>query len=183
MTETNNQQMPQQGTAYGQNPSMSGNQQPYQTTQSGNANPQYAGQYSQDAYAQNMYAQNPNFGQMPNNGYQFQPSQGTYTQSSQAQNTRPPFGPATGGEPNDHGQELKHDGNMFQNGQFLEVLDGIMKGSPDMEKISGLIKSTDTQFWKGAAVGAGAAFILGNPTVQKAIGNFFSSFINKENKK
>lgn len=169
MTEINNTQfqqpIPNQQTAYGQNPGGTGN-----------ANQQYTGQYT------GMYTQAPqaNFGQIPNEGYQFQPSQTVY---AQAHNPQPPFGPATGGEPNNHGQELKHDANMFQNGQFLEVLDGIMKGNPDMEKISGLIKSTDTQFWKGAAIGAGAAFILGNPNVQTAIGNFFSSFINKENKK
>lgn len=128
-----------------------------------------------------QYQFQPQASQQAQQGYT-QPGYSQYTQqqmSGQPYNQQPSFG-AQPGTPNDHGQEFKHDANMFQHGQLLDVLGGIINGNPDIQKISGLLSSTDTQFWKGAAVGAGAALILGNAAVQSALAGFVGGILSKK---
>ncbi len=150
----------------------------------------YTSQYNQGFSQPNFQAQ----GHIPQNDYgqyqqtapqyQAQGQSGGQFQQQYPQDSQPtgPYGPATGNAPNDHGQELKHEANMSQHGQLLDVLGGIMNGNPDIQKISGLLGSTDAQFWKGAAIGAGAALVLGNPAVQSAMTGFISNILNKTTK-
>lgn len=200
MQQINDQHPPQmaQGQeqavpSYGQNPAptgagAAGNQtgqfQAAVFPAGGNPRPQYGQEVSQAAFQaqgqppQNDYGQ---YQQQPAPQYQTQGQPNSQFQQQYPQGSQPtgPYGPATESGPNDHGQELKHEGKMLQNGQLLDVLGGIINGNPDIQKISGLLSSTDAQFWKGAAVGAGAALVLGNPTVQSAMAGFVSNILNK----
>ncbi len=177
----------QAAPSYGQNPA-AGNQ-TGQVHAAGFPDGNHYNQYNQGVPLANFQAQ----GQIPQNNYgqyqqtapyyQAQGQPGGQFQSQYAQDSQQgPYGPAAGNGPNDHGQELKHEGNMSQHGQLLDVLGGIINGNPDIQKISRLLSSTDAQFWKGAAIGAGAALVLGNPAVQSAVTGFVSNILNKTTK-
>jgi hypothetical protein len=59
--------------------------------------------------------------------------------------------------------------------QWMEAACEIANGKPNMEKIMGLMQGYDSQFWKGALVGAAAALLIGNDTVKGAVTETFAS--------
>jgi len=75
----------------------------------------------------------------------------------------------------DHAEEMpvhgpghpKHD--AWRYGQWVDVVNGIAGGRPDVDKIMGLMEGYDGQFWKGLLVGAAATLLLTNDTVKSAL--------------
>lgn len=60
-------------------------------------------------------------------------------------------------------------------GQAMEICNDLMQGKSDPSKIMNFVTSTGTYFWKGAIVGAVAAFLLTSGTVKSAIGDMMGS--------
>jgi hypothetical protein len=74
--------------------------------------------------------------------------------------------------------------NANQYGRIAEVVNDIAKGEqPDMDKIVGLLNGFDTQFWKGALIGAVATLLVTNDAVKSAVsgtlGGIFGAFSKK----
>jgi len=79
----------------------------------------------------------------------------------------------------DHGQERipKHDEHKY--GQFMEIVNDVANGNPpDVSKIMEIMRGTDTQFIKGAVVGAVSAFLLTNETVKAGAVNLMAKITN-----
>lgn len=77
------------------------------------------------------------------------------------------FAPGSYGQSSHAGRHPKHD--AWRYGQWMEVVNGIAAGQPDVEKIMGLMEGYDGQFWKGLLVGAIAAMVLTNDAVKGTI--------------
>ena len=174
-------QVPPQGMSYtsmdpaaGQG--MPGGQAGYQVPPQGMA---YAGM--NPAYGQTM---DPTaaMGQQPG----FQPPPGTGTMGPGPAYTAPGYyqQPYPGG-PQDYtaaGQAAP--GNHAENyGRIAEVVKDIANGEqPDMSKLAALYSGFDTQFWKGALIGAVLTVLLTSETVKTAVtstfGGIFGAFSN-----
>lgn len=61
----------------------------------------------------------------------------------------------------------KHDAHRY--GQWVDVVNGIASGRPDVDKIMGLMEGYDGQFWKGLLMGAAATLLFTNDTVKGAL--------------
>mgnify|MGYP000109069149 CR=1 FL=1 len=167
-----NYQVPPQGMAYaGMDPAagqgMPGGQASYQVPPQGMA---YGGM--NPAYGQTM---DPTaaMGQQP--GFQPQPGTGTmgpgtaYTAPGYYQQPYP-------GDPQDYtaaGQSAP--GNHAENyGRIADVVKDIANGEqPDMSKLAALYSGFDTQFWKGALIGAVLTVLLTSETVKTAVAGTF----------
>ncbi len=123
--------------------------------------PQYA--YTQvppNAQPQNFYQQNPAQPVFQQNPYNTQ-----YAPPYEQQSAPPKDQPSEG--------EKRH-------GQIIDVVNGIINGeSPDIPKLINLFENIDTQFWKGAVIGAVLVFVATNDTVKKTIGDALSGIMGK----
>lgn len=80
---------------------------------------------------------------------------------------QPPLGHAPGQGTDHQPHHPKHD--AWRYGQWLDVVNGIASGSPDINKIAGLMEEYDNQFWKGLLIGGVAAVILTSDTVKETL--------------
>jgi hypothetical protein len=76
-----------------------------------------------------------------------------------------------GGPGADH---FKHDEHRY--GQLFGIIQDFANGQPDVSRVMNWVEGCDTQFWKGALVGAVAAVLIVNPTVKKTIVDTMSGF-------
>jgi len=151
------------------NPQSAGNVQAGgQIPQPGNFQGAASGVYQQtppQMQPQGMYNQVPPQQMQPQNVYQQNPYNSQYVPPYVNHQASPPPG-----EQPDSGKK-KH-------GQIMDVVNGIINGeSPDVPKIINLFESMDTQFWKGAMIGAGVVFLATNKTVKKTIGDVLSGIL------
>ena len=112
----------------------------------------------------------------PQNIYQQNPAQPVFQQNPyNSQYVSPyPYGqaPPPPGEQAGEG-EKKH-------GQIVDVVNGIINGDPpDIPKLISVFENVDTQFWKGAVIGAVLVLVATNDTVKKTISNAFSGVVGK----
>lgn len=77
---------------------------------------------------------------------------------------------------NGPGQEPTNYGAMF--GHVSGMVSDIMNGrSPNPQQVMGMLESCSTQFWKGAAVGAGLGLLLSNSAVRDALSGMLGSVL------
>ncbi len=70
-----------------------------------------------------------------------------------------------------------------RHGQIMDVVNDIINGeSPDIPKIMNLFEGIDTQYWKGAIIGALLVFFATNDTVKKTLGDALSGIMGKSSK-
>lgn len=80
----------------------------------------------------------------------------------------------------DHpGQEKIPKFDEHKYGQFMDILNDLASGNPpEMSKVMEFMNGTDTQFLKGAAVGAAGVFLMTNETVKSAAVNMVAKIMN-----
>ena len=120
---------------------------------------------------QPVYQQNP-----AQPVYQQTPPQPVYQQNPYNSQYPPPYPyeqqPSPAGVQPSEGEK--------RHGQIVDVVNGIIKGeSPDIPKLISLFENIDTQFWKGAVIGAVLVLVATNDTVKKTIGNALSGVMGK----
>ena len=110
------------------------------------------------------------YGPYPGAGYQWRPdgwtaAAGPYgpygwgAQPSAAAAEAPPEPQATGGRID-----------------ALDVLEGVLKDGFNVTNLTRIARASGSNFWVGAAVGAGLVVLANRPDVRAAVSNFFSGF-------
>ena len=105
---------------------------------------------------------------------------GQYGPQAQAQPSMPMTGHScsgaghTGHGVHGHPGQPAHDQNQYQYGQLMDIVGDMMAGDPDVSKIMRFFQSCDTQFLKGALIGAVGMFLLTNDTVKSTIVDMIS---------
>jgi len=61
----------------------------------------------------------------------------------------------------------KHDQHQY--GQIIDIINDVANGTPDVSKMVGFLEDCDTQFWKGAVIGAVVTLLFTSNTVKNAV--------------
>lgn len=56
---------------------------------------------------------------------------------------------------------------------FLDVVEGVMQDGFSFSNLSRIARASGSNFWLGAALGAGAVVLARKPEVRAAVGSFF----------
>ena len=121
------------------------------------------------------YAQQPDMG-VPQMGAQAaQTAMGAQPSISAADGAATQAGMVGQGIPD--GTEPKFDQNKI--GQMYGVMTDVMNGEADPSAIMSMFEGIGADFWKGAAVGAVGALLVGNETVRNAVAGAFGSMFGE----
>ncbi|MBL0731967.1 MAG: hypothetical protein JJW03_03840 [Desulfosarcina sp.] len=138
-------------------------------------------QPQQPQQPQSIYNQVPPNPQ-PQNIYQQNPAQPVFQQNPyNSQYVSPyPYGqvPPPQPPPLPSGEQVGE--GEKRHGQIVDVVNGLINGDPpDIPKLINVFENVDTQFWKGAVIGAVLVLVATNDTVKKTISNAFSGVVGK----
>ncbi len=136
--------------------------------------PQMQPQMPPQMQPQGIYNQVPPNPQ-PQNIYQQNPAQPVFQQNPYNRQYVPPYPYGQQPPPGEQSGEGEK-----KHGQIVDVVNGIINGeTPDIPKLISVFESIDTQFWKGAVIGAVLVLVVTNDTVKKTIGDALSSVMGK----
>lgn len=105
------------------------------------------------------YASSPYPGQ-PQGGYQWPPYGGAYGWGAGPQAAGPQ---AAGAQPGAGGRI-----------DALDVLEGVLKDGFSLTNLTRIARASGSNFWVGAAIGAGLVVLVNRPDVRDTISSFFS---------
>lgn len=99
-------------------------------------------------------------------GPQYGPAYGQ--QYGQEQGYGPQYGPG-------HGQQYgpQQEPGASRRVDLLDVLEGVMRDGLSLSNVTRIARASGSNFWVGAAIGAGAVVLARRPEVRAAVGDIF----------
>lgn len=131
-----------------------------------NYNQQWGGPQSGPFYGQNGYGQNGYGAGAQGRGQQGAGPQGTGPQGAGPQGAGPQgAGPQPGGA---------------RRIDALDVLEGVLRDGFSLSNFTRIARASGSNFWIGAAIGAGAVVLINRHDVRSAVSNVFKAASNKD---
>lgn len=119
-----------------------------------------------------MSHKNPQWGPYPSGPYQSGPQQGGYQWGP---NAWAPGGPGPGPGPGQGPGPGAAPGNGGQRRiDALDVLEGVLTDGFSLSNFTRIARASGSNFWIGAAIGAGLVVLVNRPDVRSAVSNIFS---------